>query len=264
MSKQNGVTQWWKKQGVTIRAAVIAGIFSLIVAVCGCIGGILTLYANFLLSNQPIQSTQYKLHINSGFNFMTTAILFTEIDGVDVGVVPTKCVEADYGGFPEQFDTTEVLQDANEKSFAFDLVTENPLVITNAKVRVIKYSPPPSVNSIKEISLFDPPGMGGVPLVFFPEKSIGKSTDEIIIARDEGSLRLDPGDAVTLVFPIIFSDPGIYEIKFIVQGQLDLSREAEFVSDTFVYAWFYVDDITSYPIKSSFGLAEMKWIGDCP
>ncbi|MBL8100025.1 MAG: hypothetical protein JNK81_12630 [Anaerolineales bacterium] len=263
MSDKKTLKQWWSGQSVTIRASIIAGIFSLTVALCGCVGGILAVSVNYYLQNSSAASVRYTLHINNGLEVMQTPLFFTEINGTEFGVVSTKCVVIDYGGSSEQFDTSSMKDDAQGKSYSFDIVTERPLVITNAIVQVKSYKAPPFENEISEISFFDIPGMGGVPIIYFPVKTIDSSTKDMIINRDEGSLRLDPGDAVTLVFPLVFADPGIYEIIFIVQGQLDLSQKVEFVSEPYEYAWLYVENPTTHPIKSSFGLAEMKWLGDC-
>lgn len=267
MSKKSRVSLWWGKQNVTIKATIIAGIFTLVVAFFGCAGTLFTILANYFLTTDAIDSEKFILHLNNGFDSTTTPLLFTQINSEDFGVVPTQCIEVLHGNTPYQLDVKSVLEDAQEKSFAFDIITETPLVITNAILILENYTSPPEedeIARISDINFFDPPGMGSVPLVFFPEKNINKATKQLTITRDDGSLRLDPGDAVTLIFPITFTDPGLYNIKFVVQGQLDIDRKAEFVSDIYPYAWVYVNDITRFPIKSFFGLAEMKWIGNCP
>jgi len=256
---------WWNRQTTAIKIAIIGGTVSLIGALCTCIGGLLIPLFSFYLSNTPIKSTTYTLNINSAFEFRENPVLFTEINGREFGVVPTECALVDYGGLSDfTFDVASITKDVTKKSFAFDIVTERSLVITNGIIRMKSFQSPPVQETITEISFFDPPGMAEVPILFFPERTINSSTQDLTISLDQGSLRLDPGDAVTLVFPLIFSEPGTYKFVFIIEGQQDLSRKAEFVSEEHTYAWLYVDNIQKYRIKSFSGMADMKWKGDCP
>jgi len=261
MSSKNKISSWWKGQSAAIKAAMIAGIFGFLVAFCGCAGSIATVLVNYYLSNLPftlLASINYPFHLNGAYDSAPT--LFATISGVDyTGVVPTKCVQADYGNGSrtEFFNESSVLSDAQRRSFAFDLVTNTPLIITDAEIISQNYASPPSQEYIKNITFSDPwavvepPLMGPVTPIIFSETKIDPTTTKLTITRVGGSLRLDPGDAVTFIIPLVFSDPGLYRIQFIVQGQLSLEREINFTSDTYSDGWMYVDNITSFPIKTS-------------
>jgi hypothetical protein len=267
MSITKRIVTLWKNQTVTIKAAIIAGGFSIFVAFCTSTGGIVALFANHYLSTLSSESMSPLIYqIRRNAHFTTTSILFIEMYGQDYsGAVPTTCVQADYsnGSSIERFDKTSIADEAQRQQFAFDLVTEKPLVITDAEIILQKYNDPPSEKDINKVSFYDPPGMGSVPSVFFPETRLNKSVKRLSVTRKEGSLKLDPGDAVTLVFPVVFLDPGSYQVQFIIHGQLDLGREVVFNSDTYSYGWMYIDDITRLPIKTLSGTA-IKWLGACP
>lgn len=260
-----GPQNWWGKQNTGLKVALAGGCFTLLAAAITCLGSILPPFLNYFLS-RPIETpTNFSLKANNAWEFLETPILFTETDGILVGLVPQECLLADYGGMDEVLDPGRVRKDVTGKSFAFDLVTEQPLIISNGVIEVVEYRSPPDLEPGTEISLFDPPGMGGVPIVFFSERAIqSKNLSYVVTFEDNVSLRLDPGDAVTLVFQLSFSDPGIYKLKFVVEGQMDLSQPVTFSSSETTFAWYLVENMESFPIKSSMGLAEMSWKGNCP
>jgi len=264
MANKRKFTSWWKNQSTAIKVAVIAGIFSLLVGFCGSSGTIVAVFANHYLSNTPARSVEtYTLHRNNLHSI--PSILFTKMYDEDYsGAVPTSCVRANYGNISvEQFETNPVLSEAQKQSFAFDLISNQPLIITEAELVVLSYISPPPEETLKGITFYDPPGMGDVPTIFFSETNIKSSTKKLIITRQEGSLRLDSGDAVTLVIPLIFLDAGLYSIQFNIHGQLDLGRLVNFTSETYSYGWMYINNITQLPINGLSG-TKMRWIGDCP
>lgn len=263
MFNRKEINRWWKTQKTSIQVSIIAGIFGLLVAFVGCIGGIIPVVINYYLDNVPFEISKYKLLQNSYIQWEASPTLSTDVNGQEYSLLPMKCFMIE-GIDPNEVYGEEIKINNQHKSFGFDLLTDKPLVITNGVVRLLSYEKPISESSISNLNLYLPGGAGGVPVYNFPESNVNNSTKQIIVGLKVGSLQLNPGDAVTLVFNLAFPNPGAYKLVFLVEGQLGLSQQVEFTSRPYTYAWQYINDPMKFPIRDTFMLTNLKWAGECP
>ncbi len=198
-------------------------------------------------------------------------LLYTDISGVRYGVVPVGCsnykVEMS-GGLGQsveygKYDPDEQRKYASLMQFSVDIVTENTLVVSEVVLNAA-HSFPPSDEDVTVLHDFFIPGMGDVPVVRYPQTSIGKSQLSAHISRQEGALRLDPGDTVRLSFPILFSDPGTYELHFSIVGQQATGQRVDFTS-AIRYGWFELRDVSHTQLVSDVfpNWTKYEWV-PCP
>ena len=237
----------WKKLNLTLKAAIVTGCFSLVVAVCGIAGSI----TSALISrSEPKAPNNIRVLAITDFNWSR---LFSEDDRFDkayIGIVTDSCLK-----FSSE---TGTLLDVSPSPLPFLngtlgilVMSEQPVVITEVEIEVLNYVP---LDSQQEYPiLYDLNGRGGgggfVNQVEVDNVDILPTIRTYSIPKARLYELPDKG-AVTFMVPITFKEPGVYSFRANVAINEFDSSSIVVNSDMRQIGWFFVSGLLPSDVEA--------------
>lgn len=200
----------------------------------------------------------------------------SEIAGYQV--VPLNCTVITSDGSDPSYLDFEVSEEelrprSMGKTFHIEVTAEIVSQLTTIRITLNNYVSPPSEENITQLEIYDIPGGMAFPqaLLSFPEISITPSTTalEIPKSKDEEAFQPNPQDPddpnVKLLIPILFNEPGRYELQFQLIGVSPSGERIVWNSTPATYGWLEMQDVTTTELISGyFPEVEVFWSDPCP
>jgi hypothetical protein len=248
MGEKKKQKNWWQKQKTEMKTTIVAGVFSLAVAICGISATLLSPIISNQLSDERITAN---VVVSAAQEKMGRGPILFARDSTDVKdnfyeILSNTCIEAKLLDYSDEW----VIVDSRQDRESFDdwlyisVRTNIPVVIESIELRLVDFTP---ITSEKNFSLYyyDTGRFGGPGWARRVELNLFELVPHVksYFVFHEKKYQLPENDVVVFYVPFISYKPGTYKIQTIAYVSDYDTPTQKIFSEEVIVKWINVGDV---------------------
>jgi hypothetical protein len=278
--------EYWKSRGVTIRGAIISGLFVLLAGLCTIIAALIYIYPDLRGTSSGAKETNTKVIEPSseiteeetkvvgvgsaatevitvspetapGATLPSLAIekprvftdwrLETQVENQPISIVPLNCWVFSGGELSKRVESVSSL---NAMS-SLIVISSEAAIIQDVQVLLDEYIPPSLEESFEEVQVDLGEHGGAVSTIDLGSVSINSRFEEGTLTPLE-AYYLEDQDALRFQFSVTFLEPGQYKYHVSVDARTAKGEQLILESAQFYFHWILFDDFISKRVVDSY------------
>lgn len=240
----------WRKQSEAIKIAIVAGVFSIIVAFCGLATNLITISVDNLPVATPSPNITVTL-LHDNFNWSTLYLQDIQFPDTHASIITNTCLQFFVDGNDNVYEEIQTSDSQKLRgTIGVLVITDQPVVIKQIDFDVTSFEP---LKEKEDLPIFFDLGQGGggspvnevmldgVTIMSFPEKHANIQNKPY---------ELEERTAMTFMLPVEFVQEGFYTYQVRITINSFNSQFEEVLSLEKTIGWAYINQIKPDELKS--------------